>query len=140
MIISFNCQNCGNQNPKRAKFYDGSLGYEALICTVCGAYHDFDEQGKVRFNEPDDFGKQYIKKYKPEISLPIPALSKEDRQRFLNQTCKSLNPNIVSADEFPTELNFAIFYARYQTLHMQKFGAYLMLSHEIYDRIPDIQE
>jgi hypothetical protein len=33
MIIAFKC-NCGNTDPKKAKFYDGSLGYEAIICTV----------------------------------------------------------------------------------------------------------
>ena len=63
MIIAFECK-CGNTNPKKAKFYDGSLGYEAIICTVCGAYYDYDEHGKGRYNAPDEFGKQYIKKVK----------------------------------------------------------------------------
>lgn len=63
MIIAFKC-NCGNTDPKKAKFYDGSLGYEAIICTVWGAYYDYDEHGKGRYNAPDEFGKQYIKKVK----------------------------------------------------------------------------
>lgn len=63
MIIAFKC-NCGNNNPKKAKFYDGSLGYEAIVCTVCGAYYDFDEHGKERYNAPDDWGKKYIEKEK----------------------------------------------------------------------------
>lgn len=38
-ILSFSC-SCGNQNPKDAIEYDGSLGYEAIICKKCGAYSD----------------------------------------------------------------------------------------------------
>jgi hypothetical protein len=63
MIIAFKC-NCGNTDPKKAKFYDGSLGYEAIVCTVCGAYYDHDENGKGRYNVPDDWGKKYIEKEK----------------------------------------------------------------------------
>jgi hypothetical protein len=63
MIIAFDCK-CGNKDPKKAKFYDGALGYEAIVCTVCGIYYDFDEQGKPRTNEPDEWSKKYIRKEK----------------------------------------------------------------------------
>jgi len=56
MITKFIC-TCGNTNPKKAKSYDGCLGYEALICTCCGTYYDY--TGK---HEPDDWSKKYINK------------------------------------------------------------------------------
>ena len=31
---------CGNADHKKAKHYDGCLGYEALVCTICGRYQD----------------------------------------------------------------------------------------------------
>jgi hypothetical protein len=61
MITKFTC-SCGNNDPKKAKHYDGSLGYEAMICTVCGVYYDFDNDGKFRTNAPDDWSKEYIRK------------------------------------------------------------------------------
>lgn len=39
MIIKFSCA-CGNTSPSRAKEYDGSLGYEAIVCLDCGRYSD----------------------------------------------------------------------------------------------------
>jgi hypothetical protein len=38
-IISFKCV-CGNTDHKKAKPYNGSLGYEAVVCTVCARYTD----------------------------------------------------------------------------------------------------
>jgi hypothetical protein len=55
MIINFKCP-CGNNDPCLAYEYDGALGYEAVICKVCGKYCD--EQGE---HEPDEFSKQFIK-------------------------------------------------------------------------------
>jgi hypothetical protein len=63
MVISINCP-CGNTNPKHTLEYDGMLGYEAVVCTVCGRYSDFDLEGKERQNEPDDWSKKFIKIYK----------------------------------------------------------------------------
>lgn len=40
-ITKFNCQ-CGNNDPHKATEYDGSLGYEALVCNNCGSFHDHD--------------------------------------------------------------------------------------------------
>jgi hypothetical protein len=56
MIVEFTCP-CGNNDPKKAKHYDGALGYEALICTVCGRYFDHTE-GE---HEPDEWSKQFVK-------------------------------------------------------------------------------
>jgi hypothetical protein len=39
-IKSFTCLECGNKDPNKTKFYDGVLGYEAIICTECGAFSD----------------------------------------------------------------------------------------------------
>lgn len=39
-IIHFNC-SCGNTDPTKARAYDGALGYEAIVCTVCGRYSDY---------------------------------------------------------------------------------------------------
>lgn len=39
MIKKISC-SCGNQDPNKAKAYDGCLGYEAVICTDCGRYCD----------------------------------------------------------------------------------------------------
>jgi hypothetical protein len=55
MIISFKCP-CGNQDPKQTKEYDGCLGYEAIICTTCGAIHDH-----TGIHPADDFSRQFIK-------------------------------------------------------------------------------
>ena len=40
MVTEFTCLNCGTNKPTHAKFYDGALGYAAIICTQCGASHD----------------------------------------------------------------------------------------------------
>ena len=60
MITRFIC-DCGNKDPKKAYAYDGCLGYEAIVCTCCGRYYDFDENGKFRRNKPDDWSKQFVK-------------------------------------------------------------------------------
>lgn len=40
MVLEFNCPKCGNSNPKKAFEYEGSLGYEAVICKCCAAFAD----------------------------------------------------------------------------------------------------
>jgi transcription elongation factor Elf1 len=59
MIVSFDCK-CGNKDASKAKFYDGALGYEAIVCKVCGTYYDFDLEGKPRTNEPDNWSKEFV--------------------------------------------------------------------------------
>ena len=53
-IIKFNC-SCGNTDTSKAKYYHGLLGYEALICTICGRYSDHTAE-----HAPDDWSKTYI--------------------------------------------------------------------------------
>ena len=31
------CKLCGNE---KLRYYGGALGYEAMVCDKCGAYHD----------------------------------------------------------------------------------------------------
>lgn len=62
MIIKFTC-SCGNTNPRKAKEYNGMLGYEAIICTVCGRYSD--NAGEY---PADDWSKQFIKKPKENVT------------------------------------------------------------------------
>lgn len=45
-VKTFTCP-CGNTNPERTAFYDGGLGYEAVICTDCGNYSDFNGENKA---------------------------------------------------------------------------------------------
>ncbi len=54
MIIKFTC-SCGNNDPKKAHYYDGCLGYEALVCKVCGKYSDHNGE-----HEPDHWSEQFI--------------------------------------------------------------------------------
>jgi len=56
MITKFNC-SCGNTDPKKAKHYDGMLGYEAIVCMCCGRYYDYTGE-----HPADDWSKCYITK------------------------------------------------------------------------------
>jgi hypothetical protein len=51
-LITFICE-CGNKDPGQAIEYDGSLGYEAVVCKVCGSYKDH-----MGSNEADDWSKE----------------------------------------------------------------------------------
>ena len=44
MITAFNCLFCGNRDPRKVLEHDGMLGYEALVCRVCGAQYDHNGQ------------------------------------------------------------------------------------------------
>lgn len=55
MVISFDCA-CGNTDPTKVKKYDGALGYEALVCKVCGRFYDHDSA-----NEPEEWSLNFIK-------------------------------------------------------------------------------
>jgi len=39
MITSFKCR-CGNKDPRMAYDYSGAVGYEAMVCKICGRYYD----------------------------------------------------------------------------------------------------
>lgn len=57
MVTKFECENCKNNDPRRTRVYDGMLGYEAIYCTVCGAYFDHEA-----FHLPDKSSFEYISK------------------------------------------------------------------------------
>lgn len=59
MVNSFSC-TCGNKDTSKVHEYDGALGYEALVCKICGVYYDFDPDGKPRTNPPDEWSKKFI--------------------------------------------------------------------------------
>jgi hypothetical protein len=54
MITKFTC-SCGNTDPSKAKYYDGCLGYEALVCKVCGKYYDGNGE-----HPADDWSKNFV--------------------------------------------------------------------------------
>lgn len=54
MVTKFDCK-CGNNNPSKVYEHDGMLGYEALVCRVCGTYYDHTGE-----HPADDFSKQFI--------------------------------------------------------------------------------
>lgn len=64
MIKSFTC-SCGNTDPKKAKIYEGCLGYEALVCTCCGKYYDNEGEHQADKWSTDFIGKPriYIRRY-----------------------------------------------------------------------------
>jgi len=70
--------------------------------------------------------------------LRIPDYSMNDRQRFIDQTDTEINSGVEFASCFTSTLAFNIWYARYQTLHLAKYGSYLLLGHEIYDNVENI--
>jgi transcription elongation factor Elf1 len=53
-VIQFTC-SCGNTDPVKTIEYDGALGYEAIVCTICGAYHDHTGEHPV-----DDFSRRLL--------------------------------------------------------------------------------
>ena len=55
MITKISC-SCGNTDVKKAKYYHGMLGYEAIICTCCGAYSDHTAE-----HPKDDWSTIYLK-------------------------------------------------------------------------------
>jgi hypothetical protein len=54
MITKLEC-TCGNTDPRKAKAYDGCMGYEAIICTECGRYSDHEGT-----HEPNEFSILFI--------------------------------------------------------------------------------
>ena len=50
-----NC-SCGNTDVKKALYYDGCLGYDAIVCTCCGRYSDYNGE-----HSKDDWSADYLK-------------------------------------------------------------------------------
>ena len=57
VVTKFDCSVCGNKDVSKVYEYDGALGYEALVCRVCGTYYDYSGSHKA-----DDFSKQFVLK------------------------------------------------------------------------------
>lgn len=74
MTTNFSC-GCGNKNPRNTKYYDGHLGYEAIVCIYCGRIHDYDGQ-----HEADEWSRAFVElpeasDSQPESSLKTARLS-----------------------------------------------------------------
>lgn len=54
MITQFNC-NCGTTNISDAHYYDGAIGYEAIVCKRCGRYSDH-----MGTYDADEWSRQFI--------------------------------------------------------------------------------
>jgi predicted nucleic-acid-binding Zn-ribbon protein len=54
-LIKAKCIFCGNTNIREFVEYDGTIGYEAIICKKCGGYSDH-----YGHHEPDEFSKRFI--------------------------------------------------------------------------------
>ena len=63
IIINEPCL-CGNKDSNRFAYYDGCLGYEAIICTQCGRYDDH-----TGSHEADAWSKKYYVKKEAGISI-----------------------------------------------------------------------
>jgi hypothetical protein len=58
--------NCKADKPKDAKFYDGSLGYEAIVCRKCGTFADHNG-----WHPADEWSKHFVNIH-TDIVLPNP--------------------------------------------------------------------
>lgn len=58
MSVKYKCENCGNTDARKTYLYDGCLGYEALVCRVCGEYDDHNNGGT--HYRADDWSKQFV--------------------------------------------------------------------------------
>ena len=55
MVTKFECLNCKNDNAEQASYYDGMLGYSAIVCKKCGTYVDH-----FGWHEPDEWSLKYV--------------------------------------------------------------------------------
>jgi len=65
--ITTPCQ-CGNQDKDKFKIYDGCLGYEAMVCLVCGRYCD---HANIDMG-PDEWSLDFIKRHGRKKICDIP--------------------------------------------------------------------
>jgi len=54
IIITKACE-CSNADGSKFKFYDGALGFEAIVCTICARFDDH-----TGSHEADEWSKQFI--------------------------------------------------------------------------------
>lgn len=76
MITKFDC-TCGNTDPRKAKYYDGALGYEAIVCTVCGRYSDHTGE-----HPADDWSKTFIVRSEITIRLEMKEALQDMRDGY----------------------------------------------------------
>jgi len=57
MITKISC-SCGNTDIKKAKYYHGLLGYEAIVCNCCGSYSDY-----YGMHPKDEWSISYLKSF-----------------------------------------------------------------------------
>jgi hypothetical protein len=57
-LYTVTCEELPHDNQRLA-YYDGALGYEALVCRKCGTY--FDQSGQQK---PDDWSLRFIGKHR----------------------------------------------------------------------------
>lgn len=54
MTTKFECK-CGNNDPQKTKFYEGTLGFDAIVCTECARYHSYTGQ-----HDADSWSRQFV--------------------------------------------------------------------------------
>jgi transcription elongation factor Elf1 len=59
MIIKATCYHCGNTDTSQFKSYDGSMGYEAIVCLKCGSYED-----SAGIHPADVWSKEFVRSHK----------------------------------------------------------------------------
>lgn len=74
MIKTFSCP-CGNTDPQLAYEYDGSVGYEAIVCRICGSYYDHDGLHPI-----DGWSKYFVKGLPKQLDYPIHILEQQQLQ------------------------------------------------------------
>ena len=74
MIKTFSCP-CGNTDPQQAYEYDGSVGYEAIVCRICGSYYDHDGLHPI-----DGWSKYFVKGLPKQLLQPIHILEQQQQQ------------------------------------------------------------
>ena len=98
MITKFTC-TCGNTNPKKAKEYDGLLGYEAIVCKACGRYSDY--QGE---HEADDWSRWFVGLLNLKVGMIVQLKRKptnENNATIVFRGIKSIdyNKKVISCDD-----------------------------------------
>ncbi len=88
---TFNCHHCANTDPQQSRHYDGCLGYEAVVCLKCGAYHD--QQPR----KPDAWSLTWTGLYRscaviPDVDRPLLLRQKSTLFAVLTRKPKKLTP------------------------------------------------
>lgn len=90
---NFSC-SCGNKNPRKTKYYDGHLGYEAIVCIYCGRIHDYDGE-----HEADDWSRAFVELL--EASDSDSQLKSSPQNSFKTARLSPTKPASPEPDEKP---------------------------------------